>query len=88
MTKENERALIGKIAQDIEFLDKDSGMSKEEFDNFFSRIPAKLQTRFRTLGLTFEKVAGEDGVVDFMEVEDLISKLMTETTAEIDSIKV
>ena len=88
MTNQNERALLGKIAQDVEFLDKDAGMMKPEFEDFFARIPKHLQNRFKALGLTFEKVAGEDGVVDFMEIEDMINKLMAETTEKIDSIKV
>jgi len=87
MTNQNERALLGKIAQDVEFLDKDTGMQKAEFDDFFSRMPTHLQARFRALGLTFEKVAGEDGVIDFMEIEDMIDKLMAETDKKIQSIK-
>ena len=88
MTNQNERALLGKIAQDVEFLDKDAGMQRPEFNDFVSRMPKHLQNRFKALGLTFEKVAGEDGVVDFMEIEDMINKLMAETDEKIDSIKV
>lgn len=88
MTNQNERALLGKIAQDVEFLDKDAGMQKPEFDDFFARMPKHLQARFRALGLSFEKVAGADGVVDFMEIEEMINTLMAETEQKIDSIKV
>ena len=88
MTNQNERALLGKIAQDIEFLDKDAGMQEAEFNDFFARIPPHLQNRFKALGLTFAKVAGDDGVVDFMEIEDMINKLMSENDQKIDSIQV
>eukprot|EP00210_Caulerpa_lentillifera_P000080 g76.t1 len=86
MTNQNERALLGKIAQDIEFLDKDAGMGEEEFNNFFARIPENLQKRFHSIGLNFQKVAGDDGIVDFMEVEKLISTLMSETDEKISSL--
>lgn len=86
MTTMNERALLSKIAQDIEFIDQDSGMSKEEFESFFERIPKHLQKKFHDLGLTFEKVAGEDGVIDFMEIEDMISKLMDENTKKMEDL--
>lgn len=87
MTNQNERALLGKIAQDLEFLDKDAGMQEDEFNQFFARMPHHLQHRFKALGLTFDKVAGDDGIVDFMEVEDMITKLMAETDAKIQSIE-
>ena len=88
MTNQNERALLGKIAQDVEFLDKDAGMQEPEFNDFFNRMPKHLQERFKALGLTFEKVAGDDGVIDFMEIEDMINKLMAETDQKIESIQV
>ena len=88
MTNQNERALLGKIAQDLEFLDKDAGMQEDEFNNFFARMPIHLQNRFKALGLTFDKVAGNDGVIDFMEIEGMINKLMAETEEKIESIHV
>lgn len=87
MTTQNERALLGKIAQDIEFMDQDAGMSKEEFESFFNRIPAHLQEKFHAKGLTFERVAGDDGVVDFMEIEAMINTLMEENTQHMAELK-
>lgn len=55
-TRQNERALLGKIAQDVEFLDSDAGLNKEEFNNFLARIPERLLEKFHSHGLTFEKV--------------------------------
>ena len=88
MTNQNERALLGKMAQDLEFLDKDAGMQEDEFNNFFARMPTHLQNRFKAMGLTFERVAGNDGVIDFMEIEGMINKLMAETEEKIESIHV
>lgn len=55
-TRQNERALLGKIAQDVEFLDNETGLNKEEFNNFLARIPERLLAKFHNIGLTFEKV--------------------------------
>lgn len=85
---QNEKALLGKIAQDLEFLDKDVGMSKDEFGDFMERIPKHLQKRFLERNLSFEKVAGDDGVVDFMEIEEMINTLMEENTAKLEGIQV
>eukprot|EP01026_Neomeris_dumetosa_P001392 TRINITY_DN10346_c0_g2_i7.p1 TRINITY_DN10346_c0_g2~~TRINITY_DN10346_c0_g2_i7.p1 ORF type:complete len:286 (+),score=31.53 TRINITY_DN10346_c0_g2_i7:119-859(+) len=43
MTLENERALLGRIAQDIEFQDGQEGINKELFQEFIQRIPRHLQ---------------------------------------------
>eukprot|EP00210_Caulerpa_lentillifera_P003793 g3623.t1 len=85
-TRQSERALLGKIAQDLEFLDNEAGMNKEEFDNFLNRIPERLLNKFHSKGLTFEKVAGEDNIVDFTEVEQLINDLMDENDQKIQSL--
>lgn len=85
---QNEKALLGKIAQDLEFLDKDVGMSKEEFDDFLDRIPKHLRERFFKRNMSFEKVAGDDGVVDFMEVEDMINQLMSENQEKLEGVEV
>jgi len=85
MTNQNQRALLGKIAQDMEFLDQDSGMSRKEFDDFFARMPKQLQNRFKAKGMTFESVAGDDGVIDFMEIENMINELMKETEKKLNA---
>ncbi|GMH37387.1 hypothetical protein BSKO_05260 [Bryopsis sp. KO-2023] len=85
---QNEKALLGKIAQDLEFLDQDVGMSKVEFADFMGRVPTHLQARFNERGLTFEKVAGDDGVIDFMEIEQMISTLMEENSNKLAGVTV
>lgn len=78
LTLENERALLQRIAQDLEFLDRDAAMSKIEFERFLQRIPVQFRTRFQAMNLTFEDIAGEDKQIDFKEMGSLIDKLMQE----------
>jgi len=93
MTNDSERSLLGKvsplfsrfvsiasnqIAQDLEFMDKDVGMSKYEFDKFMERLPAHCKNRFKELNMTFESVAGSDGIIDFTEVEKMLDLLIRE----------
>eukprot|EP01024_Parvocaulis_polyphysoides_P009337 TRINITY_DN12909_c1_g3_i1.p2 TRINITY_DN12909_c1_g3~~TRINITY_DN12909_c1_g3_i1.p2 ORF type:complete len:324 (-),score=50.90 TRINITY_DN12909_c1_g3_i1:230-1114(-) len=82
LTVENERVLLERIAQDLEFLDRDAGMSKNEFERFVTRIPNNLQEKFKSLGVSFEELAGEDKVVDYGEIQALINGLMTENSTK------
>jgi len=87
-TVNNEKALLGKIAQDLEFVDRDVGMSKEEFNKWLDRIPEKLRKKYENMGFTYEAVAGEDGTIDFMEVENLIQKLVEETDEKLKEMHI
>ncbi|CAD7700467.1 unnamed protein product [Ostreobium quekettii] len=87
-TVNNEKALLSKIAQDMEFVDKDVGLSEEEFNKWLARIPKKQRDRYLASGRTFQSIAGADGKIDFMEIDDLITKLMEENTQKLRQIKV
>ncbi|CAD7694713.1 unnamed protein product [Ostreobium quekettii] len=87
-TVNNEKALLGKIAQDLEFADKDVGLSETEFNKWLDRIPKKQRDKYKASGFTYESIAGADGTIDFMEIENLITKLMEENTEKLKEIKV
>ena len=76
------------LHQDLEFADKDVGLSEMEFNKWLDRIPKKQRDKYKAAGFTYESVAGEDGTIDFMEIENLISKLMEENTEKLKEIKV
>ena len=59
-------------------MDKDVGMSKYEFEKFMERLPQHCRNRFQQLGMTFDSVAGSDGIIDFMEVEKMLDLLIRE----------
>lgn len=77
ITMENEKTLLYRIAQDLEFMDNRAGMSRDEYNRFVKRIPLFLQTSFVSLGdKTFDKVAGEDKNIDYKEIEQLIQSII------------
>merc|ERR1712034_162358 len=39
LTAENERVLLERIVQDVEFLDNEQGITKKEYERFLDRIP-------------------------------------------------
>jgi len=77
ITMENERTLLYRIAQDLEFMDKKSGMNRAEFKRFINRVPQHLQGSLLDLHKkSFEEIAGEDKRVDYKEVEHLIKSMI------------
>jgi len=76
LTKNNEKVLIARVAQDLEFLDGKEGMSSEEYRRFIARIPNNLKSKFDELGYnSFENVAGKDKVVDYKELKGIVETL-------------
>jgi|GEM_PF-2598810 len=77
ITKDNERVLIARVAQDLEFLDDQSGMRREEYERFINRIPNNLKDRFNELGYSsFDKVAGENSIVDYKEIKSIVQSVV------------
>jgi predicted nucleic acid-binding Zn-ribbon protein len=76
LTKNNEKILIARVAQDLEFLDGKEGMNSEEYRRFIARIPNNLKPKFDELGYkSFENVAGKDKVVDYKELKGIVETL-------------
>jgi hypothetical protein len=77
ITKANERVLIARVAQDLEFLDNKEGMKREEYERFINRIPNNLKSKFNELGYTsFDKVAGDNNTVDYKEIKDIVQSVV------------
>jgi hypothetical protein len=79
ITQANERVLLQRVAQDLEFLDHEVGMQRNEYERFVQRIPEHLQTSFAMLGDTsFEHVSGDDQRVDYQEIQALVHQVIKE----------
>jgi hypothetical protein len=77
ITKANERVLIARVAQDLEFLDNKEGMGREEYERFIARVPNNLKDKFNELGYTsFDKVAGENNMVDYKEIKSIVQSVV------------
>lgn len=77
ITKSNEKVLIARVAQDLEFLDNKVGMQREEYERFVNRIPNNLKARFDELGYaSFDNVAGNNNIVDYKEIKTIVHSLV------------
>jgi len=72
ITRENERVLLYKIAQDLEFMDRKEGMSQEEYRRFIKRVPDYLKGEFKD----FNEVAQNDNRIDYRELEGVIKSIL------------
>eukprot|EP00803_Ostreobium_quekettii_P000824 evm.model.scf_36.2 EVM.evm.TU.scf_36.2 scf_36:70360-72153(+) len=78
LSLQNERTLLLRAAQDVEFLDREEGLSQQEFQRFLHLIPQHLRERFEKSKMTFESIAGADHVIDHREMAGLIDTLLAE----------
>ena len=77
ITRSNEKVLIARVAQDLEFLDAKEGMRREEYERFVNRIPNNLKERFNELGYaSFDKVAGDNNIVDYKEIKSIVQSVV------------
>jgi chaperonin cofactor prefoldin len=77
ITKANEKVLIARVAQDLEFLDSKVGMKRNEYERFVNRIPNNLKAKFEELGYaSFDKVAGENNMVDYKEIKAIVQSVV------------
>ena len=77
ITKANEKVLIARVAQDLEFLDSKVGMKRDEYERFVNRIPNNLKAKFDELGYaSFDKVAGENNMVDYKEIKSIVQSVV------------
>jgi len=77
-TKDNERALILRAQQDLEFLDQEQGMNKEEFDKWVMRIPKRHRHKFADESFQFDQLKGPDGTIGFEKIKEVVDKLLAE----------
>ena len=77
IAKENEKTLIARVAQDLEFLDSKVGMKRDEYERFVNRIPNNLKQRFNELGYaSFDNVAGDNHIVDYKEIKNIVQSVV------------
>jgi ABC-type multidrug transport system fused ATPase/permease subunit len=77
IAKENEKTLIARVAQDLEFLDSKVGMKRDEYERFVNRIPNNLKQRFHELGYaSFDNVAGNNHIVDYKEIKNIVQSVV------------
>eukprot|EP00486_Rosalina_sp_Unknown_P012424 CAMPEP_0201585696 /NCGR_PEP_ID=MMETSP0190_2-20130828/124678_1 /ASSEMBLY_ACC=CAM_ASM_000263 /TAXON_ID=37353 /ORGANISM="Rosalina sp." /LENGTH=192 /DNA_ID=CAMNT_0048032155 /DNA_START=309 /DNA_END=887 /DNA_ORIENTATION=- len=72
---QNQRSSILDIFYDVQFKDKDKGLSKMEYKRFKARLDQETRARFEKFG-SFEQLAGIDSVIDLAEFQDLLEHIL------------
>ena len=73
----NFRSLLEKLAADIEMMDKEEGLSPEEFDRFLARVPKHLKAKFNAIAVDFKKFdTNNDNLIDYNELSKMLDMVM------------
>lgn len=79
--KAMDRSLLEKIAADIEMLDKNQGLSQDEFNKFLKRVPTHLRGDFKQVA--FDKFdENQDSVIDSDEFGAMLDEVMKKNVEE------
>lgn len=81
--RDNAATLLQQIASDMEFNDDAEGMSREEYEKWYERIPQRFKDMLKEKNITFETFSGEDNVIDFEEMSQLIEDLLKESQSNL-----
>lgn len=71
----NERASLLSIYYEVCIRDGEAGLSKGEYNRFLGRLNHNTKEIFKEEG-SFESIAGEDNIIDLVEFEELLDKVI------------
>lgn len=85
LTQDNNRTLLMRIAQDVEFMDREAGMSPLEFDRFIQRIPKPLRANLEKMPSSFQDVDKDgDASISFAEIQNFVEVLLASAGKDVD----
>ena len=74
---QNEKAALLAAFYETCYRDNEIGLTRSEYGRFLDRLPRSQRARFEERG-TFQELAGEDGVIDLQEFQELVDDIVTE----------
>ena len=77
----NKKAALLAMYYDVQFRDGELGLSKKEYRRLLGRMSKSDAAFFEELG-DFESLAGDDGIIDLVEFQELIERLINATQHE------
>jgi len=85
LTQDNNRTLLMRIAQNLEFMDRQAGFTPQEFERFIERIPKQLQPNVTKMHASFQSLdKNKDNLISFKEIQNFVEELLASAAADID----
>lgn len=77
VSAKNDKAVLMKLAADVEFRDGDEGMTFREFKTFCARVPKHYREKLKeNQEARFKDIAGEDGIIQQDELSQFFEELV------------
>lgn len=81
--RDNAATLLQQIAADMEFADDSEGMSRDEYNKWYARIPQRFKDMLTEKNITFDTFKGDDDTIDFEEMSKLIEDLLKQSQSDV-----
>ena len=74
----HEKTMLNKVLDQVEYKDDKENMSEHEYKEFLSLLPQEWRDKFDEHGVTFDKIAGSDGTIDYQEFNKMVDQITEE----------
>ena len=69
-----EKEILLEVYEHCEMTDGEDGLSKKEFESYWTQLPSGYVQRWKAMDTTFEDLAGSDGILDWQEFRKLLDQ--------------
>lgn len=78
----SEKSILHSVYDNLEWDNDMKGLSREQFDMFWKKLPRSYYKRWLNLGKTFEELAGENGILDYKEFTEMADEFAKQEAAQ------
>lgn len=78
----SEKSILHSVYDNLEWDNNMKGLSRQQFDMFWKKLPRSYYKRWLNLGKTFEQLAGENGILDYKEFTQMVDEFAKQEAAQ------
>mmetsp|Transcript_14713 Transcript_14713/g.13201 ORF Transcript_14713/g.13201 Transcript_14713/m.13201 type:complete len:279 (+) Transcript_14713:45-881(+) len=78
----SEKSILHSVYDNLEWDNNMKGLSKQQFDMFWKKLPRSYYKRWLNLGKSFEDLAGDNGILDYKEFTQMVDDFAKKEAAQ------
>ena len=77
----SEKSILHSVYDNLEWDNNIKGLSHQQFEMFWKKLPRSYYKRWLNLGKTFQELAGENGILDYKEFTQMVDEFAKQEAA-------
>ena len=78
----SEKSILHSVYDNLEWDNNMKGLSREQFEMFWKKLPPSYYKRWLNLGKTFEEIAGDDEILDYNQFIQMVDQFAKQEAAQ------